>query len=253
LAFLTFVANPTAPSIKSGGTVPANGTLPTIQPGEWVSIYGTNLASSVARWNGEFPTSLGGTSVTINGKSAYLSYVSSGQINLQSPSDQATGNVAVVVATASGSTASTVTLAQFSPTFFLLDAQHVAGIILRPDGEGAYGDGSYDIIGPTGSSLGYPTVAAKAGDSIALFCTGFGPTNQAVPAGQPFSGASETTSPVNLLIDNASVPLSFAGLSSAGVYQINLTVPAGLGTGDVSLVATVGGVQTPLQVVISLQ
>jgi hypothetical protein len=50
----------------------------------------------------------------------------------------------------------------------------VAGIILRPTGAGAYGGGTYDIIGPTGSSLGYSIVAARAGDSIELFDTGSG-------------------------------------------------------------------------------
>jgi len=35
--------------------------------------------------------------------------------------------------------------------------------------------------------------------------------------------------------------------------QINLTIPGGLGTGDVPLVATVGGSQTPSTVVIALQ
>jgi uncharacterized protein (TIGR03437 family) len=49
-----------------------------------------------------------------------------------------------------------------------------------------------------------------------------------------------------------SVTPAFAGLSGAGLYQINVTIPAGLGSGDVSLVATVGGVQTPSNVVISL-
>jgi len=42
-------------------------------------------------------------------------------------------------------------------------------------------------------------------------------------------------------------------LTGAGLDQINLTIPAGLGTGDVSLQATVDGVQTPSGVVISLQ
>jgi hypothetical protein len=41
---------------------------------------------------------------------------------------------------------------------FVLDTTHVAGVILRSNGKGAYGGGAYDIIGPTGSSLGYPTV-----------------------------------------------------------------------------------------------
>jgi uncharacterized protein (TIGR03437 family) len=48
-----------------------------------------------------------------------------------------------------------------------------------------------------------------------------------------------------------SVTPSFSGISSAGLYQINLTIPAGLSTGDVSLAATVGGAQT--SAVISLQ
>jgi uncharacterized protein (TIGR03437 family) len=218
-----------------------------------VSIYGTNLASSTAAWNADFPTSLGGTSVTIDGKLAYLSFVSTGQINLQVPNDTAIGPVPVVVTTAGESATSTVTLAQFGPSFFLLDAKHVAGIIVRSDGSGANGGGTYDILGPTGTSLGYPTVAAKAGDIVELYGTGFGPTNPAVPAGQLFSGAAPTTSPVKLLIKNVSVTPMFAGLSGAGLYQINLTIPAGLGAGDVSLVATVGGVQTPTGVVISLR
>jgi uncharacterized protein (TIGR03437 family) len=236
------------PAIASGGIVPG-----IVQPGEWVSIYGTNLASGTATWTGNFPASLGGTSVTIDGKAAYLSFVSPGQINLQVPNDTATGAVPVVVATLSGSATSAVTLAPFGPSFFLLDARHVAGIILRSNGSGAYGGGSYDIIGPTGTSLGYPTVAAKAGDIIELFGTGFGPTSPTVLAGQAFSGAAPTTNPVTLRINNVSVTPNFAGLSGAGVYQLNLTVPSGLGTGDVLLQASVGGAQTPSGGVISLQ
>jgi uncharacterized protein (TIGR03437 family) len=58
---------------------------------------------------------------------------------------------------------------------------------------------------------------------------------------------------VGLPINNTSVVPSFAGLSSAGLYQINVTVPAGLGTGDVPLAAIAGGAQTPAGVVLSLQ
>jgi uncharacterized protein (TIGR03437 family) len=251
---LTIPAVPVpAPLISSGGIVPVYSTVTTIQPGEWVSIFGTNLASSTATWTGNFPTSLGGTSVTINGKPAYLWYVSPTQINLQAPDDTATGSVPVVVTTASGTSTSTVTLAQFAPSFLLLDSKHVTGIILRSNGTGAYGGGAYDIIGPTGNSLGYPTVAAKAGDTVELFAVGLGPTSPPVEAGQVFSGAAPATYSVNLLINNVNVTPTFAGLSGAGLYQINLTVPAGLGTGDVPLVATVGGVQTPPYVVISLQ
>jgi uncharacterized protein (TIGR03437 family) len=104
-----------------------------------------------------------------------------------------------------------------------------------------------------GSSLGYATVAAKTGDTVELFAVGLGPTNPIAPVGQVFSGAAPTTYSVNLLINNVNVIPTFAGLSSAGLYQINLTIPAGVGTGDLPLVATVGGTQTQSGVVISIQ
>jgi uncharacterized protein (TIGR03437 family) len=50
-----------------------------------------------------------------------------------------------------------------------------------------------------------------------------------------------------------SVVPSFVGLSSAGLYQMNVTLPAGLGTGDVTFAAGVNGVQTQPNVVISVQ
>jgi uncharacterized protein (TIGR03437 family) len=250
---VAFAQSPAAtPSVTFGGIAPVGSTTPTIQPGEWVSIYGTNFASSTVTWTGNFPISLGGTSVTINGKAAYLSFVSPTQINLQAPDDTSTGSVPVVVTTANGTATGTVTLAQFTPSFLLLDSKHVTGIILRSNGSGAYDGGAYDIIGPTGNSLGYPTVAATAGDNIELFAVGLGPTDPVELARQAFSGAAPTTNTVKLLINSVSVTPSFAGLSSAGLYQINLIVPAGLGTGDVSLVATVGGEQTQPGVVISL-
>ena len=242
-----------SPSIQPGGVVPVASPVGTIQPGEWVSVFGSSLATTTANWTGTFPIALAGTSVTIDGKSAYLSYVSPTQINVQAPDDAVTGSVAVVVTTEFGMATSNVTLAAVAPSFFLLDGKHVAGIILRPDGSGAYGGGSYDIIGPTGTSLGYKTVAAKAGDSVALFGTGFGPTVQTVPAGQAFAGATATKNPVTLQINKTGVQTSFAGLSGAGLYQINLTIPAGLGAGDVALQASVGSAQTPVGVVISLQ
>ena len=216
-----------------------------------MSIYGANLASGTATWTGNFPTSLGGASVTIDGKAAYLWYVSPTQINLQVPDDATTGSVPVVVTTANGMATTTVTLARFAPSFNLLDTKHIAGIIIRSDGSGAYGGGTYDIIGPTGSSLGFPTVAAKAGDTVELFGVGFGPTSPTVPAGAAYVGAAPTTNPVTLSIGNRSLSPFFAGETSAGLYQLNVTIPSGLGSGDVSLQASVGGVQTPV-VMISL-
>lgn len=251
---LTPAAGGNPPTISAGGIVPNGSTTPTIQSGEWINIYGTNLAAATTTWNGDFPVSLGGTSVAINNKPGYLWFVSTGQINVQAPDDTAAGTVNVSVTTAGGTATSTVTLAQFAPAFSLFpDNKHVAGIILRSNGSGTQGGGTYDFLGPTGNSLGFQTVPAKAGDVVELFGVGFGPTNPAVPAGHAFSGAAPTTNAVQLQIGDTSVTPSFSGISGAGLYQINLTIPSGLGVGDKSLLATVGGAQTQSFVVIALQ
>jgi hypothetical protein len=133
----------TAPFLSSGGITPlGSDSGGTIQPGEWATLWGNNLANETAAWNGDFPTMLAGTSVTIDGKAAYLSYVGPRQINLQVPDDSTFGApVPVVVTTPAGAASATVILAPFAPSFTLLDATRVAGIILRQDGSGAYGGG----------------------------------------------------------------------------------------------------------------
>lgn len=247
--------NAPAPTITSGGVVPVYSTSTNVQPGEWISIYGTNLGPSQGvTWNGNFPTSLGpagsATSVTIDGIPAYLWYVSSTQINLQVPNDANTNrSVPVVVTVGNQSVSSSVNLVNVAPSFSLLDSSgHVAGIIV-------HSDGTYNILGPTGNSLGYATVAATAGDQIELFGVGFGPTNPSVPAGQPLPTGvtAQTTNTVTLSIGGQNVITEGSFLSEAGLYQINLSVPSGLGAGDQPLVATVAGVSTQTNVVISLQ
>jgi uncharacterized protein (TIGR03437 family) len=244
-----------APTISPGGIVPVYSTSTTIQPGSWISIYGTNLTTSSAPvfWNNDFPTTLGGTSVTINGKPAYLWFVSPTQINAQAPDDTTTGLVPVVVKTPAGSYTWDVTLGVYAQSFCMLDATHIAGIILRNDGSGAYGGGTYDIIGPTGTSLGYPTVAVKGGDSVALFAVGLGPTSPVVPSGQLYSGASKATYGVYMIINGKTQVIpAFTGLVSAGLYQMNFTMPAGVGTGDVPITINIAASVTPAGPVISL-
>jgi len=240
-----------APSITA--VVPLDGSTNVIQPGEWVSIFGSNLAGQTVSWNGTFPISLGSTSVEIDGKPAFLQFVSPGQINLQAPDDTARGLVSVVVTTPAGKATSTVTLSEFAPAFNLLDINHVSGIILRKNHTGAYGGGSYDILGPTGNAFGYPTIAAQPGDRVELFCSGLGPTTPAVPAGKTFSGAAPIDNSISIYINNVLVKPHFVGLSSAGLYQINLRVPTGLGEGDVPILAVIGSMKTQPGILFSLQ
>lgn len=266
---LTQASSTPTPSINAGGVGPIYSKATTIQPGSWISIYGTNLVSSPGIWNGSppTPTSLGGASVMINNKPAYLWVAVPGtgggpdQINAQAPDDTGTGTVTVSVTNASNGTAtSTVTLATVGPSFSVLGdvADHAAAVILT-NGTGAYGGGAYDIDGPAGTSLGYPTRPVKAGETLLLYGVGFGPTNPIVPSGKPYSGpatGAPITSSFQLTIGGVPVPASdilFAGMTGQGLYQINIVIPSGLGTGDKALVATVAGAQTPASVVLALQ
>jgi uncharacterized protein (TIGR03437 family) len=112
-------------------------------------IYGSNLANTTMVWTGNFPVSLGGVSVMIDNKPGYLWLVSPGQINLRAPDDTATGPVSVTVTTPNGTVSSTVILVAFGPSFSLLSAKYAAGVILTPNGSGAYGGGAYDLLGPS--------------------------------------------------------------------------------------------------------
>jgi len=244
-----------APTITPAGVVPIYSTATTIQPGSWVSIYGSNLAGSTMTWGGNFPTTLGGTSVKINNKPAYILFVSSGQIDVQAPDDTATGTVPVVVTTGAGTSSGTVTLGQFGPSLCVVGGKYVAGVIVRNDGSGSQGGGTFDYLGPTGTSLGYQTKAAQAGDAIELYGVGFGPTSPAITSGKVLApGQFGTAStPITLIINGVSVTPSFAGITEAGLFQLNFTVPAGLGSGNLSIAGMVGGAQTPSGVVIPLQ
>jgi uncharacterized protein (TIGR03437 family) len=243
----------TPPAITPGGIVPNNGSVSVIQSGSWISIFGSDLASGTALWNGDFPQSLGGTSVTIDNKPAYLWYVSPRQINLQVPDDASTGIVGVVVTTASGTASSTVQLAAYAPSFSLLgDGRHVAGEIATPNGSGAYDGGAYDLAGPS-NTFSYSTRPVKAGETLSLYGVGFGPTTPTVHAGQPYSGAARTNSPVTVTIGGVPASVIFAGITEAGLYQLNVTVPANTGSGDQALQATVNGVQTTPGPVVTVQ
>ena len=236
-------------AINPGGVVPLFSSVNTIEPGSWISIFGTNLVPASAVWNGSFQssTSLGGVSVTINGRPAYISSVTlkgnPDQINVEAPDDTATGPVSVVVTSPLGTATSTVTLAQFAPSFSLLDNKHVAGIILTPNGKGAYGNGAYDLVGPVGA-FPYATRPVKAGETLILYGVGFGAASPPVSAGVFYSGAANAANKITMTIGGVSVPISFAGISYTGQYQFNVVIPEAP-SGDQPIVATVGGVNSP--------
>jgi uncharacterized protein (TIGR03437 family) len=221
-----------APTITTGGVGNAVSGAAGVASGSWISIYGTNLATSTRVLsssdlvNNTIPTTLAGVSVRINGKAAFIQYVSATQVNVLAPDDASAGPVAVTVTNAAG-TSNTVSanLQTYLPGLAVLNGYVRA--VRYPDGA---------II--DGTAIGQ-------GDIVALYGTGFGPTNSAVTTGVVFTGAYPAANTVTVTLDGSPAEVLWAGLVGPGLYQINIRVPASLSDGDKTVVAAVGGLSSP--------
>ncbi|MEO8099304.1 MAG: IPT/TIG domain-containing protein [Acidobacteriota bacterium] len=230
----------TIPVISTRSGVTHAGSYQTgASPGAWISIYGFRLAGGTRIWtaadivNGKLPTSLDGVSVSINGKDAYVYFISPTQINVQAPADSLSGTVQVVVRNSFGaSAATTVQLQAVLPGFFRLAEEFVSAT--NPDG-------SY--VGPVGLLNGVNTTPARVGSTITLWGSGFGPTNPSIEPGVAVNGASPLANAARIRIGNTDATIAFQGITAAGVAQFNIVVPD-LATGDYPVVAQVVGVRT---------
>jgi uncharacterized protein (TIGR03437 family) len=246
-AFVVKLSPPGPPVITS--VVNGASFQPGIEAGSWVTIKGANLANTFPgrNWrddevvNGNLPTSLDGVNVTIDGKPAFVYYISPTQINVQAPSDGATGAVSVVVTNnGSASAPATAQLQAAAPAFFLFPGTNYAIASRLPD---------YALVGPTAIS---GTIAAKAGDLVVLWGTGFGATNPPAPAGVAVSGSPAVATTPTVTVGRVAVPVISAGLSvgTAGLYQVTIQLPATVPTGVVAIQASVGGATTQAGVVL---
>ncbi len=243
------VSTTASPTITSAESASGFGGFSSVAPGSYIEIYGSNLAPNTdsrtwqtCDFNGNnAPTSLDGTSVTIGGQSAFVSYISPGQVNAQVPSNVGSGSQQISVTTASGSADSTINVNSLepgllAPSSFLLNgkqyvvAQHANG----------------DFVLPAGALSGYTTTPASPGETVTIYGVGFGPavnsTNQTIPAGQIASGTSSLVNQVQMQVGTQTVTPSYQGLapSLVGAYQFNLVVPSGL-SGDQLLTFTQSG------------
>ena len=196
-----------------------------VAPGEFLSLYGAGMSGGTTIADKlPFPTSLGGVSVTINGTAAPLYYVSPTLISLVVPYSIPTDGSFLDIQVTSGGTVSNIVKAYSgttSPGFFTLPPGGVGnGAILHAD---------FTVVSPANP--------AKAGETVQMYLSGLGPVNSTVAA-----GAAGPTNPLanlkNLLggvfIDGTQAQISYQGLAPqlAGLYQVNVKIPAGLSTGN---------------------
>ena len=156
---------------------------PGIPAGGWVAIKGAGFMTGSGRiWKGDdfvggkLPTRMDEIGVEIDGRAAYVYFISPGQLNVLAPMDETDETVSVRVTTPQGwSDSFSVKKSRFAPGFFMLDPEGRKYVIgLR------YPDNA--LVGK--ASL-YPgvTVPAKPGDLITLYGTGFGQTNPPIVNG----------------------------------------------------------------------
>jgi uncharacterized protein (TIGR03437 family) len=188
------------------------------------------------------PTALDGVSVTINGQSAYVYYISPTQVNALVPPGEQAG-VATVQLTNNGAVSppGSVALQALSPTFFVIGA---GPYIASRHTNGA-------IVGPTTLYPGSSTPAAP-GELVEIFANGFGPTTTPVTSGSVTQSGALATLPV-VTIGGTPAAVQFAGLSGPGLYQFNVTIPTTATPGDNALVATYNGMTTQPGVLITVQ
>jgi uncharacterized protein (TIGR03437 family) len=231
----------------------AEGESPFIAPNTWVEIKGVDLAPAgdTRIWQGsdfvggQMPTQLDGVSATVNGKSAYVYYISPTQVNVLTPPDAMNGPVQVVVTnngTMSG--AFTAQAQPLSPSFFIYPDGYVIGQHLN---------GSR--LGSTALTSLYPGLSftpAQPTELVVLYANGFGPSSVPVVSGSSAQSGILTTLPV-IQIGGIPATVQSASLISPGFFQFNVYVPAKAPDGDNPITATYNGLTTQSGVLISVQ
>ncbi len=245
---------PVINSIVNGATFKARGAA----PNSFVTFFGLNFGNQDTSSNIFPATQFNGVSVLFNGVAAPLYFVfgAAGQINLVLPSElPESGNVTVQVENPQGTSAS----------FQLQMAASDVGLFRIPDPSNAARNNGAVLFANTewrvmpasmAAAIGFPGCAnasaatvcarpAKIGDALQFYLTGLGKaTPGGDPSGQPLATGSiapvdgstlyQTVATPTVTIGGVPAHVLFSGIApgNAGLYQIDLTVPAGVQPGD---------------------
>ena len=209
----------TAQSIVNAATQ----TVEALAPNTIATLYGTNLAydtravASTDIVHGTMPTSLDGIGVWVNSIPCSLFLISPGQINFLIPYELTAGTVSLVVVRDSqaGPTV-TLHLNNTSPGLFLWNGNNAVAVHL------------------SGQVISAASPAAP-GEIIVIYAAGLGRTSPDTTNGQLANAAFPLyyASQLQVLLNGVPCPagnILYAGLAPgfAGLYQINLRLPASL-------------------------
>jgi uncharacterized protein (TIGR03437 family) len=265
-----FTCTNTAPvTINSIDSASAYGGYSYFASGSWLEIKGTNLADSSdprlsnasrsGQWtSADFignnaPTVLDGVSVSINGKAAYVWYLSPTQLNVQAPEDSATGNVAITVTNCKATSSSTQFARRTLAPGLLAPSTYVSGSTQYMVATFA-SDGAYVLNTSLGASFGLNSRPAKPGDLIVAYGVGFGDVIPSILPGTIVQGSNAVSNLVNFSFNMLPATLSYQGLAGSfvGLYEFYINVPLGLANGDYQINVTQNGIALPQTLFLSV-
>ncbi len=251
-----------SPRITAGGIVGAGLSSPPVRqlaPNGLATLFGEHffppgaqrLVSQLDLVDGRLPTNLGGVCLQVGPRLAPLLHVFSGQLNFQVPLLAPAAEVPVQVILNCGqrdefkSNVARVAIAAAAPEFFYF--------LRNPEG----GNPIAAVHASRGDFAGRPDLVpgvgfrpARPGDVISLFGTGFGATSPAFGAGElPDRAAAVVERPRVTLgaVSLAEEDMLYAGVTPglAGVYQLNIRIPAQTPAGDLPVTLWIGSASTP--------
>ncbi len=201
-----------APSIEPGGIVQSADYTPVLAVGSFGSVFGRGLSLVENTWDadmpadGRLPTSVGGVQIRIGGRKAAVSYAGPNQVNFLIPPDLAPGRHRVELLTARGGASAEVDVADAAPAWFQMERKRV-----RP------------------------------GDAVELYASGLGRTDPAAPVGAVIREPLALVSPPEVLVAGRAATVEWSGLVYAGVYQVNVRIPADTPPGEARVQLRVAG------------
>ncbi|OFW29451.1 MAG: hypothetical protein A3J28_05510 [Acidobacteria bacterium RIFCSPLOWO2_12_FULL_60_22] len=225
------------PTVNPGGVLNAASFAlgpSTVAAGSLVSVFGTQLANETGgAATLPLPKSLGGVRVTMGGVAAPFLFASPSQINAQVPLELSGQTSATLIVRLNGVASSPVSV-PLSPA--------APGIFTATQN----GRGRGAIVHASDFSAVTAEKPARAGEILAVYATGLGPTSPLAATG---ASASTTALAVTRTTPSATIggipaPVRFSGLapSFVGLYQVNIEVPPGVSSGEQTLLLTSSGV-----------
>jgi uncharacterized protein (TIGR03437 family) len=221
-----------------------------ISPGEIVTIMGSGLGPATGTGlvldNNKVSTTVAGTQVFFDTFAAPILYTSATQVNVIVPYE-VTGRTTVQVTVVYQGTT--------SDNYTMQVAATVPGIFTAT--QNGRGQGAILNQDNTYNGAAAPSVPADRGSIVQVFATGEGVTYppNATGAVTPDAGYPPVAA-VTAIVGGVPAEVTFKGSAPgavAGLFQVNVRIPQSVSSGDVSIVISVGGVQSQSGVTVAVK